>query len=324
MRKVVHVKLYSYEGDTRTLARGYTFTLEAPLNKGKWDTFMTKVCVRFNVEDGVLVRELDDGIVGFDSVLGPKEELELVILDEGVESGNNEEEVEEGVVEREWFDIGIFDNSRIQKDVPFDSITQRNILLSNVKGPWTVSYGNRWVSLCKEGAVVQLRKELVLHTENTVSKDFFMKMSVSTWIILLCHGGRFAFALYKAGVMQESKSIRRYVQRKKQGKRQVNQDRKGNTASSAGSYIRRFHERRLEEDIQEYLLSVSNLVQSADIILVHAPGVNRNHVFFSSSPLQLSDSRIRSIPITTRSATYTELEHIFFKLSTAKFGSIAM
>lgn len=55
------------------------------------------------------------------------------------------------------------------------------------------------------------------------------------WIVILCHGGKFALQVYKGDQMIHSKSDSKYVSRKKQGGRQLNADRTKNIMSSTGS-----------------------------------------------------------------------------------------
>jgi hypothetical protein len=135
-------------------------------------------------------------------------------------------------------------------------------------------------------------------------------------------GGKFAAAYYKAGKKISQKCFSRYVQRKKQGKRQANHDKKGATASSAGSYIRRFHENKLQEEIEELLRSWEPYFDSAHLIFVFAPGsINKNSIFFENGPISNNDERIRSIPMSIKTANSVELDQVFSRLSTIRIAS---
>ena len=71
-----------------------------------------------------------------------------------------------------------------------------------------------------------------------------------TWLIILCHGGKFALQVYENDKMIVNKSESKYVVRGKQGGRQLNADRcSGSKIQSLGSQMRRENEKLLQEYI---------------------------------------------------------------------------
>ena len=126
--------------------------------------------------------------------------------------------------------------------------------------------------------------------------------------------------MYSRGERIAKKTIRKYVSRKKQGRRQINQDKRANTAASAGSYIRRFQEQKLEEEIISVLKCEKwrKLFDESDRLFIHAPGYNKGLIYFEGSSLSLEDDRRRSIPIATKTASLVDIGHVFWKLSIVK------
>ena len=75
------------------------------------------------------------------------------------------------------------------------------------------------------------------------------------WCIILCHGGRFAICIFFGIKLIYHKTLRRYVVRKKQGKRQANYMKKLSSSGpgSAGGHKRIENEKKLLKEIQEIL-----------------------------------------------------------------------
>jgi len=103
------------------------------------------------------------------------------------------------------------------------------------------------------------------------------------WAIILCHGGRFAAAIYNGDKIILHKTINRYVVRKKQGKRQANFLSMGKHSQSAGSYKREWNEKKLYKEIQ-YVLSLwqEYLQHKCHKIFVHAPGIINEQTLFGT------------------------------------------
>jgi len=103
------------------------------------------------------------------------------------------------------------------------------------------------------------------------------------WAIILCHGGRFAAAIYNGSKIICHKTISRYVVRKKQGKRQANFLAMGRHSSSAGSYKRAWNEKKLLQEIHYVLSSWQEYLQhKCQKIFIHAPGIINEVTLFGT------------------------------------------
>jgi len=72
-----------------------------------------------------------------------------------------------------------------------------------------------------------------------------LRRGLKTWVVILCHGGKFALQVYHGIDLVHKESDSKYVSRKKQGGRQMNADRSKNIMSSVGSQMRRENEKIL-------------------------------------------------------------------------------
>eukprot|EP01083_Nonionella_stella_P278714 947890_1 len=101
------------------------------------------------------------------------------------------------------------------------------------------------------------------------------------WGIIIIHGGKFAGAIYHGNKMILHKTLRRYVTRKKQGKRQVNHlSNSGVKSGSAGGYKRAWNEKKLLIEIREILCNWMEQLISCDKIFIHTPGnYNKQNIF---------------------------------------------
>eukprot|EP00486_Rosalina_sp_Unknown_P001414 CAMPEP_0201573382 /NCGR_PEP_ID=MMETSP0190_2-20130828/17210_1 /ASSEMBLY_ACC=CAM_ASM_000263 /TAXON_ID=37353 /ORGANISM="Rosalina sp." /LENGTH=429 /DNA_ID=CAMNT_0048000307 /DNA_START=230 /DNA_END=1519 /DNA_ORIENTATION=- len=180
------------------------------------------------------------------------------------------------------------------------------------------------------------------------------------WAILIIHGGKFAGAIYHGNKMILHKTLRRYVIRKGQGKRQVNHlSTSGVKAGSAGGYKRSWNEKKLLEEIREILsLWMDELSVKCDKIFIHAPGIYNQMTLYGNADeqsylypqqngrmdedlseerlrtiknknknkntnlyrLYKKDERITQIPITTHGVTLKECERVHYWLSTSWLG----
>lgn len=187
-----------------------------------------------------------------------------------------------------------------------------------------------------------------------IENEFEYKLSdVSNWMwaIFICHGGKFAGAIYKGKNIILHKTLRRYVVRGKQGKRQINHlSTSGVKSGSAGGYKRSANEQKLLNEIRGVLSEWQIYLQmKCQKIFIHLPGKYNSGTFFGTSDeqnflypknMQLSeerlmnvmnknknknvnlfrlrkkDERIVQIPITTHSVTLHEIERVHYWLST--------
>merc|ERR1719384_2193877 len=158
------------------------------------------------------------------------------------------------------------------------------------------------------------------------------------WAVLIVHGGKFAGAIYHGNKMILHKTLRRYVVRKKQGKRQINHlSTSGVKAGSAGGFKRSWNEKKLLEEIREILsnwmdeLSLygnneeqSYLYPEQQKSLNHELSKERlneirnknKNKYTNLYRLYKKDERITQIPITTHGVTLKELERVHYWLST--------
>jgi len=176
------------------------------------------------------------------------------------------------------------------------------------------------------------------------------------WAIFIVHGGKFAGAVYRGNRLILHKTLRRYVVRKKQGKRQVNHlSSSGVKGGSAGGFKRARNEQKLLEEIRGVLaLWMEELSVHCHRIFVHAPGVHNQMALFGNSEeqnylyphqngvvkdklskdrlreirnrnknanvnlyrLSKRDERIQQIPITTNGVTLREVERVHYWLAT--------
>jgi len=133
--------------------------------------------------------------------------------------------------------------------------------------------------------------------------------------IILCHGGRFAGAIFRGSKILRSKKYHRYVVRKGQGKRQMAYS-KNKANGSAGGWLRTFHEKKLHEDIIELLSSWRESLDECETILIHAPGnINQATIFHEDSALERDDERIVKLQIQSNVVNSSEVKRIHFAIS---------
>jgi hypothetical protein len=100
-----------------------------------------------------------------------------------------------------------------------------------------------------------------------------------------------------------SKTESKYVCRGKQGGRQMNAD-KGKSISSMGSQMRRENERLLQEQITNYLEAAKNSLDLADVIFLHAPGLNKTLLMSCSKALARQSHKVKSIAVQSAKANF--------------------
>eukprot|EP00744_Colponema_vietnamica_P007074 GILI01010214.1.p1 GENE.GILI01010214.1~~GILI01010214.1.p1 ORF type:complete len:397 (-),score=77.97 GILI01010214.1:34-1134(-) len=137
------------------------------------------------------------------------------------------------------------------------------------------------------------------------------------WVVILCHGGNFAGAVYDQGVCIAHKTDHRYVVRKQAGQRQVSCD-KSYFPKSGGAHMRRYNETKHQEHIADVLEEWTEYLQQADLIFIHAPGINKSFFLGDHTPIRPTDPRIRSIPLTSAKPTFSEVQRVFDELFSAE------
>eukprot|EP01084_Bolivina_argentea_P076862 139341_1 len=107
------------------------------------------------------------------------------------------------------------------------------------------------------------------------------------WAIIIVHGGKFAGAIYHGTKMIFHKTLRRYVVRKKQGKRQLNHlSASGVRGGSAGGYKRAWNEKKLLEEIREILSNWMDELIECDKIFIHTPGIHNQMTVYGNNEEQ--------------------------------------
>lgn len=159
--------------------------------------------------------------------------------------------------------------------------------------------------------------------------EFLRHASTSTWVILMCHGGYFAGAVYVNTKPIVHKSFHRYVVRKKQGGKQSSHDKGGGSQSSAGGQIRRGQEIKWKVAVRDLLVAWREHIDRAWVILYAAPGPDNRAILTDftllpastsngvreKSPVDMKDPRVRSAPLTTHRPTFNEVQRVFDTVS---------
>eukprot|EP00698_Gefionella_okellyi_P011329 TRINITY_DN297_c1_g1_i2.p1 TRINITY_DN297_c1_g1~~TRINITY_DN297_c1_g1_i2.p1 ORF type:complete len:644 (-),score=172.20 TRINITY_DN297_c1_g1_i2:22-1953(-) len=169
----------------------------------------------------------------------------------------------------------------------------------------------------ERGEVFRTWRAVLTQKGDATTADLRSLHTKRLWIVLLNRGGHFAGVVFDGKKQLAHKTFHRYVVRKQAGGRQTTHDAGGHHPKSAGASIRRQMEVALADDIQHLLTLWSAYLHSAQLIFMHAPGVNA-FVFFKGdhAPLKKTDERIRNIPFTTRRPTMTEAVRVHTVLST--------
>ncbi|GLV32976.1 uncharacterized protein CBL_08962 [Carabus blaptoides fortunei] len=134
------------------------------------------------------------------------------------------------------------------------------------------------------------------------------------WTVLMLGGGHFAGAVYNGSEVLVHKTFHCYTVRAKQGGSQGARDNKsaGSHPKSAGASLRRYNEQSLVQHVGDILQTWTPHIDKSHVIFYRAAGpYNRSVLFGGKSPvLKKHDTRLRTIPFSTRRPTYTELQRV--------------
>ena len=72
--------------------------------------------------------------------------------------------------------------------------------------------------------------------------------------------------------------------------------------TSVGSQMRRANEKLLQEHISEYLEEAKAYFEIADVIFLHAPGLNKTILLSESKTLNAQSHKVRSIEFKSKKA----------------------
>ena len=141
-------------------------------------------------------------------------------------------------------------------------------------------------------------------------------LAIKRITLVLCHGGYFIIAVYEQNKCIFHKSDHKYVVRKKAGQRQISRDSNaGGQIQSMGSQIRRSNEKKHQENIKKILSENYKVIENSDLILYHAPGMNKYLILDEGEPTWRIRHKFRSLCMTTKRANYTEIERIYHAIT---------
>ncbi|KAJ1741347.1 hypothetical protein LPJ79_003624 [Coemansia sp. RSA 1821] len=140
----------------------------------------------------------------------------------------------------------------------------------------------------------------------------------SLWTLMASNGGFFAAAVFdnRTGTVIAHKAIQRYTTRRKQGGLQSKQDgASGRAAISAGAQIRRYNERRLQEEIYELTTHWQPLLARSTRVFVRVPRTSRRTFFKPDSALSWGNENVRTLPVSMGRPSLRELQRVYMTLT---------
>ncbi|KAF2895622.1 hypothetical protein ILUMI_10552 [Ignelater luminosus] len=142
----------------------------------------------------------------------------------------------------------------------------------------------------------------------------------SKWTVLMLGGGHFAGGVFHGSEPVLHKTFHCYTVRAGQGSSQGARDNRsgGSQPKSAGASLRRYNEAALVQHVRDIVEAWRSEIDQSSLIIFRAAGpYNRGVLFGGKTPLlNRADPRLRSIPFSTRRATYTELKRVHNLLTT--------
>ncbi|KAI9469617.1 hypothetical protein BX667DRAFT_457078, partial [Coemansia mojavensis] len=138
------------------------------------------------------------------------------------------------------------------------------------------------------------------------------------WTLMASNGGFFAAAVFdnRTGTVIAHKAIQRYTTRRKQGGLQSKQDgASGRAAISAGAQIRRYNERRLQEEIYELTTHWQPLLARSTRVFVRVPRTSRRTFFKPDSALSWGNENVRTLPVSMGRPSLRELQRVYMTLT---------
>ncbi|RZC34749.1 ankyrin repeat and zinc finger domain-containing protein 1 [Asbolus verrucosus] len=134
------------------------------------------------------------------------------------------------------------------------------------------------------------------------------------WTVLMLGGGHFAGAIFKGDDAILHKTFHCYTVRAGQGGAQSSRDNKsgGTHPKSAGASLRRYNEQALVQHVRGIIEAWKSELDRCSLIIYRASGPhNRSVLFGGGAPLlDRTDSRLRTIPFSTRRATFAEVKRV--------------
>ncbi|KAJ2830133.1 hypothetical protein IWW50_000460 [Coemansia erecta] len=137
------------------------------------------------------------------------------------------------------------------------------------------------------------------------------------WAVLAQNGGHFAGAVFdnRTGAVVTHKTIQRYTTRRKQGGLQSRQDgASGRAAISAGAQIRRYNERKLQEEIHEIVERWRPLLLRCTRVFVRVAREGRRTFFGPENArpsVSWNDPRVQPVPVAMGRPSLAELRRVY-------------
>ncbi|CAH1995768.1 unnamed protein product [Acanthoscelides obtectus] len=144
------------------------------------------------------------------------------------------------------------------------------------------------------------------------------------WTLLMLGGGHFAGAIFKGNEPFLHKTFHCYTVRAGQGTGQTTRDNRGQGGKggpkSAGASLRRYNEQGMVQHVKDIVENWKDEIEKSSLIIYRAAGpYNRSVLFGGSNPLlDRTSKKLRTIPFSTRRATFTELKRVHALLATAE------
>jgi 5'(3')-deoxyribonucleotidase len=82
--------------------------------------------------------------------------------------------------------------------------------------------------------------------------------------------------------------------------------------------MRRANEKLLQENISEYLEEAKPYIEIADVIFLHAPGMNKTILLSESKALNSQSHKVRSIEFKSKKANSQEGQELIRKITEVK------
>ncbi|XP_017784983.1 PREDICTED: ankyrin repeat and zinc finger domain-containing protein 1-like [Nicrophorus vespilloides] len=156
--------------------------------------------------------------------------------------------------------------------------------------------------------------------EGNLQKQLHGLRESKKWTILMLGGGHFAGAIFDGEVARIHKTFHCYTVRAGQGGSQSSRDNKNASSApkSAGASLRRYNETALIQHVGDIIETWKEDLEASSLIFIRAAGpYNKSVLFGGKNPLlERSNPRIRTIPFSTRRATFTEVKRVHSILST--------
>ncbi|CAG9826943.1 unnamed protein product [Diabrotica balteata] len=177
----------------------------------------------------------------------------------------------------------------------------------------------------KSNQVISLYKCLMLDRKEEISENVILNrlrncVTNQQWTILMLGGGHFAGAVFKGTEPILHKTFHCYTVRAGQGGSQGARDNKsgGSQPKSAGASLRRYNEQALVQHVKSIVETWKTEIENSSLIMYRAAGpYNRGVLFGGSTPLlDRANPKLRTIPFSTRRATFTELKRVHQLLTT--------